>query len=268
MVEIGLVGGTGFYRLFGDSHDVEVTTPYGDPSAPVSVGVISGREVAFLPRHGRSHEYLPAEVPYRANLDALRQLGARQVIGFNTVGSLQTYVRRGDFVFTDQFVDRTAGRIDTIFTGADGAHVSTADPYCERMRQQAIDAAAALPYRFHPKGIVVVIQGPRFSTRAESRWFTSLGWHTINMTQYPEVVLAREMELCFMNLSFVTDYDVAAKEVVGAEDEEPVSHLGVIREFSHNEPRIVDVVTTLVSAIKDDESCACRSALANARVRR
>jgi 5'-methylthioadenosine phosphorylase len=264
---LGLIGGTGFYTLFDDADDVEVDTPYGRPSAPISVGEVGGRRVAFLPRHGRNHDYLPSELPYRANLWALRELGVRQVVGFNTVGSLQLEYRRGDLVLADQFVDRTYGRADTYFGGSNGAHISSAQPYCERSRAQARQALGDKVGTVHPSGTVVVIQGPRFSTRAESAWFTAEGWHLVNMTQYPEVVLARELELCYLNLSYVTDYDVAAKEIVGADaDEEVVSHHGVLAAFNTDADRVRATVGLLAGGLTDDPSCSCRIALAAARV--
>jgi 5'-methylthioadenosine phosphorylase len=266
--ELGIIGGTGFYRFFGDATDHDVDTPYGKPSAPISVADVGGRAVAFVPRHGRSHEHLPSEVPYAANLWALKHLGVTQVLAFNTVGSLQPDIRRGDFVFCDQYVDRTAGRRDTIFSGPDGAHISAADPYCPRMRAVGYEAVSRLPYRFHPSGTVVVIQGPRFSTRAESRWFSTMGWQVINMTQYPEVTIARELELCDANLSYVTDYDVATKAIVKDDDLDAVSHALVIKQFGLAEKRIEEVIRVLVAAIPTTAACACRSSLAGARVAR
>lgn len=266
--DIGIIGGTGFYRFFADSTDRTVATPFGETSAPLSLATVSGRSVAFIPRHGRCHEHLPSEVPYRANLWAMRSLGVRQVIAFNTVGSLQQHIRRGDFVLANQFVDRTSGRPDTIFHGPDGAHISSAEPYCETMRAAATAALARMQESFHPEGTVVVIQGPRFSTRAESRWFTQMNWDIVNMTQYPEVAIARELELCYMNLSYVTDYDVAAKEIASADPCAPVSHALVLKEFSLNESRIERVVNALVAAMPDSGACPCRSALDGARVGR
>lgn len=265
-VSIAIIGGTGFYDFLDGSQDVTNSTPYGEPSAPISIATVSGREVAFLPRHGRNHNFLPHEVPYRANLWALKQLGVKQVIAFNTVGSLQPEYRKGDFVLVDQFVDRTSGRSDTYFSGNVGAHISSADPYCPRLRETAAKALVGADATVHPSGTVVVIQGPRFSTRAESRWFSGQGWHLVNMTQYPEVVLARELELCYSNLSYITDYDVAAAEVVGQEGQaEAVTHHGVLSAFSADSARVLDIVRRLVEAVPDDVECGCLSALAGAR---
>jgi 5'-methylthioadenosine phosphorylase len=263
--ELALIGGTGFYRFLDDAVDVEVSTPYGNPSAPISIGEVAGRTVAFLPRHGRNHDFLPSEVPYLANLWALREVGVKQIVAFNTVGSLQRQYRKGDFVLVDQFVDRTRGRQDTYFTGSQAAHVSSAVPYCGRMREIARAALAGANATVHPSGTVVVIQGPRFSTTAESRWFSNQGWHLVNMTQYPEVVLARELELCYANLSYITDYDVAAAEVAGDESAEVVSHAGVLTAFSADSGRVLDIVKRLVSALPREFDCTCRHALEGAR---
>lgn len=261
---IAIIGGTGFYTFLDNARDVTMSTPYGETSAPVSIAEVMGRKVAFLPRHGRNHDYLPSEVPYRANLWALKQLGVRQVIAFNTVGSLQPEYRKGDFVLVDQFVDRTRNRADTYFSGSQAAHISSAVPYCERMREAAGEALADADATVHRSGTVVVIQGPRFSTSAESRWFSAQGWHLVNMTQYPEVVLARELELCYANLSYITDYDVAAAEVVGREQAEAVSHAGVLKAFSADSDRVLDIVGRLVKALPETVDCSCQSALAGA----
>lgn len=264
-VDIAIIGGTGFYKFLDEAEDAQVSTPYGETSAPISIATVSGRRIAFLPRHGRNHDYLPHEVPYRANLWALKQLGVRQVIAFNTVGSLQPEYRKGDFVLVDQFVDRTSGRADTFFSGDVGAHISSADPYCGRLRETAAKALDGADATVHPSGTVVVIQGPRFSTRAESRWFSSQGWHLVNMTQYPEVVLARELELCYANLSYITDYDVAAAEVAGAEAAEAVTHHGVLTAFNADSDRVLDMVRRLVEALPEAVECTCQHALAGAR---
>jgi 5'-methylthioadenosine phosphorylase len=262
---LAIIGGTGFYKFLDGARQVECDTPYGSPSAPITLGEIDGHAVAFLPRHGNNHDFLPSEVPYRANLWALKELGARQFVAFNTVGSLQPAYRKGDFVLVDQFVDRTSGRQDTYFTGDTGAHISSAAPYCPRVRALAYTALEGADATVHPSGTVVVIQGPRFSTAAESRWFSSEGWHLVNMTQYPEVVLARELEVCYANLSYVTDYDVAAAEVVGAEKSDAVSHHGVLRAFNAESDRVLEIVRRIVKAVPDDPSCSCRTALGEAR---
>lgn len=266
--DVAIIGGTGFYRLMAERiEEVELDTPYGKPSASIVVSDIAGKRLAFLPRHGKNHDFLPSEVPYRANLWALKEIGVRQVIGFNTVGSLQRTYRRGDLALVDQFVDRTWGRTDTFFSGTTAAHISSAKPYCSRMRKIAYEALSISEPRLHRAATVVVVQGPRFSTAAESRWFSGQGWHLVNMTQYPEAVLARELELCYANLSYVTDYDVAAAEVVGDDEDaaEPVSHAGVLNAFGGDSERVQNVVQTLVAALPADADCTCRHALDGAR---
>jgi 5'-methylthioadenosine phosphorylase len=263
---LGIIGGTGFYKLLDDVEEVTPETPYGPSSAPISIGTINGHKVAFLPRHGRNHEFLPSDVPYIQNLAAMKALGITRVLGFNTVGSLQRDYRRGDFVVTSQFVDRTRRRTDTIFNGHQGAHISSAYPYCPAMRAAAIASLDRVGARKHDAGTVVVIEGPRFSSAAESRWFSDQGWHTVNMTQYPEVVIAREMELCYANVSYITDYDVAAKEIAGEEDAVPVSHHGVLQAFAAGSPKIMDFIREMAAAAGTlNGGCGCGHALAEAR---
>ncbi len=257
--EIGVFGGSGFYSLLEDTEEARVETPYGAPSAPVTIGEIGGRRVAFLPRHGRSHELPPHAIPYRANLWAMKELGVRRIIGPNACGSLQPHVAPGDFVICDQFVDRTSGRKDTFYDGPVTTHVSSADPYCPTMRDAAIAASSKLGITSHPTGTVVVIQGPRFSTRAESRWFASQGWEVINMTQYPECYLARELEICYCNISLITDYDV------GTVDVPPVTNEEVVRVFTENNAKVRELLFEMIPALSAERSCPCATALDGAR---
>src|SRR5438309_8147458 len=180
---IGVFGGSGFYAFLEDAEEVKVATPYGEPSAPIVIGDVGGRRVAFLPRHGRRHEYPPHKVPYRANLWAMKELGVERVIAPAAAGSLQPHVRRGDFVVCDQLVDRTSGRAATFYDGPETTHVSFADPYCPVVRSVAIAKAEEARLPLHEQGTVVVIEGPRFSTRAESSFYSLQGWEVINMTQ-------------------------------------------------------------------------------------
>ena len=172
--EIAVIGGTGFYKFLDNASEVKVDTPYGAPSDLISIGTVAGRKVAFLPRHGRNHQFPPHMVNYRANIWALKELGVTRVIGPCAAGSLQPEAKPGDFVICDQFVDRTTGRKDTFYDGPRAVHMSSADPYCREMRRIAIESAESLGLQFHPEGTMVIIQGPRFSTKAESRWFS--GW--------------------------------------------------------------------------------------------
>jgi 5'-methylthioadenosine phosphorylase len=257
-VEIGVFGGSGFYSLIDDPEEHRVNTPYGAPSSPVMVGEIGGRSVAFLPRHGKDHSLPPHMIDYRANLWAFKELGVTQVIGPNACGSLQARVKPGDFVICDQFVDRTWGRKDTFYDGPITTHVSSADPYCPAMRATAIEKAAGLGITAHPTGTVVVIQGPRFSTRAESKWFASQGWEVINMTQYPEAHLARELEMCYCNISLITDHDA------GVEAGEAVTNDEVIRVFNENNSKVRDLLHAMIPALPTARACACATALQGA----
>jgi 5'-methylthioadenosine phosphorylase len=255
--EIGVFGGSGFYELLTDADEIAVETPYGDPSAPVVVGSIGGRSVAFLPRHGRGHRYPPHGIPYRANLWAMRALGVTQVLGPCAAGSLRPDVRPGDFVVCDQLVDRTSGRAQTFYDDR-AVHVSFADPYCPSGRAAALEAAAAAGIRAHDGGTMVVVEGPRFSTRAESEWYASLGWSVVNMTGHPEAVLARELELCYTSIALITDYDVGVPGVP------PVTADEVFRVFSSNNARLRELLDRLVPALPEVRTCACGSALSGA----
>jgi len=221
-VEIAVIGGSGLYRLFdaGTVTTITVDTPYGPTSAPITVGERAGRRVAFLPRHGAGHTEAPHRINYRANIWALASLGVRAIISSSAVGGVSPEYPPGLLVVTDQFIDRTSGRADTFFDEGVVAHLAAADPFDPVLRRTAIAALDALGERFAPTGTVVVIQGPRFSTRAESLWFRAAGAHIVNMTQYPEVVLASELGIGTVNLSFVTDADAGlapAEPGAGAE---------------------------------------------------
>ena len=259
---VGVFGGSGFYRLLDDVEFVHMQTPYGDPSDQIALGIIDGVGVAFLPRHGSKHTLPPAAINYRANLWALKELGVTRVIAPTAAGSLQPHVKPGDFVVCDQFVDRTHGRQDTFYpSGPTVAHVGAADPYCPVMRQLSVAVGQEQGVTVHDRGTVVVIQGPRFSTRAESRWFSSLGWDVINMTQYPEVILARELELCYVNISLITDYDVGLE---GMPEPAPVSVAEVEKVFSDNNDRVRSLILALVPRLPAERDCPCPAAMSGA----
>lgn len=262
-VEIGVIGGSGFYSLLDGAEDVSVETPYGKPSAKITMGKIGGKSVAFLPRHGVKHEYPPHVIPYMANIWALKTLGVKRIIGACAVGSLQPAVQIGDIVVSDQFVNFTKNRRDTFYDGPLTTHVSPADPYCQETRDLAILAGRELSLRIHDQGTVVVIEGPRFSTRAESKFFSDAGWDIINMTQYPEVILARELEMCYLNLSLITDYDVGLQ---GNSQTKPVSHADVMKAFSENNDRLKHMIKNLVPRIPSVRTCDCEHALDGARL--
>jgi 5'-methylthioadenosine phosphorylase len=235
-------------------------TPYGAPSAPLVVGEIGGTGVAFLPRHGLHHQLPPHRIPYRANVWAMRELGVLRIIGPCASGALQPELELGTFVVCDQFVDRTAGREATFYDGPETTHVSAADPYCPDLRRILVETAGDLGIPVRDGGTLVVVQGPRFSTRAESHWFQRMDWHTINMTAYPESHLARELELCYANISMVTDHDV------GVESTTPVSADTVMRVFSENNERLRELLFAAIPRIGPQPDDVCATALAGARV--
>jgi 5'-methylthioadenosine phosphorylase len=257
---IGVFGGSGFYEFLEGAEEVEVDTPYGKPSAPLVVGGLGGQRVAFLPRHGRRHELPPHRIPYRANLWAMREAGVRRVIGPCASGALRPELKLGEFVVCDQFVDRTSGRDDTFYDGPETTHVSAADPYCPDLRRVLLETAAELGIPARDGGTVVVVQGPRFSTRAESRWFAAMGWDVINMTAYPEGQLARELELCYANISMVTDHDV------GVEGQEPVDADTVVRVFDENNERLRELLLAAIPRIGPQPEDVCATALRGARL--
>lgn len=261
VAQIGVFGGSGLYQLLDRVEEIAIATPYGPPSDSIMVGDADGVKVAFLPRHGRGHKLPPHKINYRANVWAMASLGVTRIIGPTAAGSLKPTVKPGDFVICDQFVDRTYGRDATFFDGPLTAHVSAADPYCPQMRQIAIGTCTELGFSHHDRGTVVVIQGPRFSTRAESTWFSALGWEVINMTQYPECILPRELELCYANIALITDYDVGLE---GKEGVAPVSNQEVLRVFAANNVRVRDLMFRMIPRLAASRTCGCGSAMRGA----
>ncbi len=258
---IGIFGGSGFYSFLGDVKEYTIETPYGKTSDKIAIGKIAGKNVAFMPRHGRDHSITPGDVNYRANVWAMKEIGCKYLISPCAAGSLQKEIKPGDIVFCDQFVDWTFGRRkDTFFEGPIVTHVSAAETYCPNLRKLAIQSAEKLGLSFHKTGTVVVINGPRFSSKAESKFFTSQGWGVINMTQYPESYLAKEMDMCPLNISLITDYDAGL-----VSDTEPVSHGAVMEVFKNN---IENLKALLIQIITDFEEydCACHKTFENSRV--
>lgn len=258
--EIGIFGGSGFYSLVPGLEEVSVQTPYGAPSDAVAVGEVEGRRVAFMARHGRDHTIPPHRINYRANLWAFKSLGVRRVLAPCAAGSLKPYVHPGHFVVCDQFVNHTHGRVETFFDGPDVAHVSMADPYCPQLRDLACRVGTESGLEMHPAGTMLVIQGPRFSTRAESEANSNQGWTTVSMTQYPEVVLARELELCYTGIALITDYDA------GIQGTAPVSAAEVVRVFGESNHKLRNLLVGLIARMPADRSCTCGSALTGARL--
>ena len=263
LAEIGVIGGTGFYSLLEGAEERRVETPYGAPSDVVTLAEVAGRRVAFLPRHGRHHTLPPHAINYRANIWALRSLGCTRILGPCAVGSLQPNIRPGDLVICDQYVDRTNGRKDTFYDGPVITHVSMAEPYCPELRAVARATTRDMEWRAHERGTVVVIQGPRFSTRSESRWFREAGWEVINMTQYPEAALARELEMCYVNISLITDYDVGVEGEAGIE---PVTAQEVLVRFRENTARLRELIMRIIPLVPRERTCVCATALRHARV--
>lgn len=260
-IEIGIIGGSGFYQ-FLKGKEVVIKTPYGQPSDKILISEYSGKEIAFLPRHGEKHQYPPHKINYRANLFAFKKLGVERVIAPCAVGSLKPEIKPGDFLICDQFVDRTKRRIDTFFDGPRVAHISMAEPYCPELRKIAIRACQKLKIPFYKKGTVVVIEGPRFSTKAESEFYSKTA-DIINMTQYPEVVLARELGMCYLNISLVTDYDVGLE---GRKDIKPVTAKEVIRIFQKNNEKVKELILEIIKNLPDQRNCKCAAALKEAFV--
>ena len=261
LAEIGVFGGSGFYTLLEDVREAKIDTPYGPPSDSVFLATIAGRRVAFLPRHGRRHTIPPHRINYRANVWAMRSLGVKAVISPCAAGSLQLAVEPGHFVVSDQFVDRTTGRADTFFDGPIVSHVSSAEIYDPTLRQIAIDVIREHGITVHDGGTVVVIQGPRFSTKAESKWFSDAGWEVINMTQYPEAYLCRELGMAVVNIALITDYDAGVLEGTHA-----VTAHDVLAVFEQNAERIRKVVLDMVGRFPADlDTLGARDALAHTR---
>ncbi|MHB8459308.1 MAG: S-methyl-5'-thioadenosine phosphorylase [Candidatus Limnocylindrales bacterium] len=247
LADIGVFGGSGFYSLLDDVREIKVDTPYGPPSDSLFLAEVAGRRVAFLPRHGRRHTLPPHRVPYRANVWAMRSLGVGAVISPCAAGSLQAHVKPGDFVVCDQFVDRTSGRAQTFFDGPIVSHVSSAEIYDPELRRIAIEAIRDHGITVHDHGTVVVIEGPRFSTKAESRWFSQAGWEVINMTQFPEAYLCRELGMAVVNISLITDYDAGV-----IEGTDVVDAMSVLEVFERNAERIRAVVLDMIGRFPED----------------
>ncbi|MDD5290155.1 MAG: S-methyl-5'-thioadenosine phosphorylase [Patescibacteria group bacterium] len=267
VAEIGVFGGSGFYDLMGEKIEIDLPTPYGVTSDKISIGRIGGKNVAFIARHGQGHKLPPHQIPYKANLWAMKKLGVKKIISPAAVGSLQAHIKPGEFVICDQFINwtRTRGadlRDDTFFHGVNSkngdlekvAHISLADPYCPELRKFSLEACQKLNIPFHPHGAVVVIEGPRFSTRAESEFFGAQGWDIINMTAYPEVALARELGMCYLSIGLVTDYDAGLEghpevPIVNAQD--------VIKVFNENNQKVKELIFELIKNLPAERNCRC-----------
>lgn len=256
--ELAVIGGSGLYALLEPAADHLVDTPYGPTSDPVTVAEVAGRRVAFLPRHGRNHQHPPHRIPYRANLWALRQLGVTQILAPCAVGGLRPDLGAGSFIVPDQLIDRTHTRPQTFYdTGA--VHVSFADPYCPAGRTAVLTTARAQRLPVTDGGTMVVVEGPRFSTRAESRWYAAAGGTCVNMTGYPEAVLARELALCYTAIALVTDLDAGVDGGAGSVTQEEV-----FRVFAENTDRMRALLLATLAALPTERTCPCPDAVPRA----
>lgn len=257
---IAFIGGSGLYDIEGmvNRQEIVVETPFGDPSDAILVGEIEGVEVAFLPRHGRGHRFSPTEIPVKANIYALKSLGVERVVSVSAVGSLKEHIRPLDLVVPDQIIDRTRHRSDTFFGDGIVAHVGFADPFCDELRRVALRSAEQEATHSHDGGTYVVMEGPQFSTRAESAVYRSWGANIIGMTALPEAKLAREAELCYVTLAFVTDYDV------WHDTEEEVTVELVVQNLAHNVATAQGIIRRMLTLIPNNRTCGCQSALENA----
>ena len=251
---VGVIGGSGLYELLTDAVPVTVRTPYGEHSAGLTTGVFAGRETVFVPRHGLGHALPPQLVNYRANLWALASLGVTQVLAPSAAGSLRPELEPGTFVVPDQLVDRTGGRAST-FVEHGAVHVGFADPYCPTIRSVLVDASRGSGGRVADSGTMVVIDGPRFSTRAESEWYQQQGWHLVNMTGHPEGVLARELALCYAPLAVVTDMDA------GVAGHAAVTQFDALATFARSLERLQQVLEKAVHGLPEHRSCSCARSL-------
>jgi len=262
-LKIGIIGGTGFYDFFGETAEaINVETDFGKPSDVIIKGKISANEVYFLPRHGKNHVFPPHRIPYRANIAALKKLGVDIIIAPSAVGSLKPEIKPGDFVICDQYINRTAKRADTFFEGPEVAHIESAYPYCLGLRELAVEQGRRLGLPLHEKGTAVVIEGPRFSTLAESKIFSQTA-DVINMTQYPEVVLAAEAGICYLNISLVTDYDAGIYADGGAK---PVSIDQVMVNFKNNNEKLKKFIAAIIENIHKKGECDCKKKSESAKI--
>ena len=258
--EIAFIGGSGLYDIDGltNAQQVTVDTPFGPPSDEFTVGTLEGRRVAFLARHGKGHRHLPSEIPFRANIYALKLLGVERIISISAVGSLQEGIAPLDMVVPDQIIDRTRGRVSTFFGDGVAAHVGFADPFCQELRRDLMEAAWNRSVTVHHEGVYVVMEGPQFSTRAESNLYRSWGASIIGMTALPEAKLAREAEICYATLALVTDYDV------WHQSEAEVSVDLVVANLMKNVDTTQSILPDLSVRIDEPSMCNCQSALERA----
>jgi len=257
-IKIAIIGGSGIYdpKIFKKEREVKVKTPFGYPSSPIEIGDFFGKKIAFLARHGKKHQFPPHQVPQRANISALKELGVERIIGICAVGSLKENFKPGEIVISDQFIDFTKKREYT-FYDKEAVHISLADPFCPELRNLFHKETKKLKIPVHQKGTYFCIEGPRFSTRAESKMFRKFA-DIIGMTLIPEAILARELEICYLSLAMITDYDVYQKRPVEAEE--------VIRTMKENLEKINKLLKVAIPKIKEKRTCFCIEALKAAKI--
>jgi 5'-methylthioadenosine phosphorylase len=257
---VGVIGGSGLYQMKGLERirEVAVGTPFGRPSDKFVKGTLAGAEVVFLPRHGKGHRYLPTEINFRANIFGMKKLGVDRIVSISAVGSLREEIAPGHVVIPDQFIDRTSQRLSTFFGKGIVAHVSLADPFCKDLSTRLADAATQEGAKVHAGGTYVCMEGPQFSTRAESRLYRSWGADIIGMTNLQEAKLAREAEICFGTLALATDYD-CWNEAAGDVE---IDH--VLKVLQRNVALAQNTIRRVMTALSDTRSCSCASSLKDA----
>lgn len=257
---IAIIGGSGLYAMqgLGDTRELQVDTPFGKPSAPIVIGNLEGLQVAFLARHGIGHHIMPSEVPYRANIYALKSLDVQRIVSISACGSLKEELAPGHIVIPDQIYDNTHKRVRTFFGGGFVAHAGVADPFCSDLSGQLESAVGAAGGVVHRGGSLITIEGPRFSTKAESNAYRTWGMSIIGMTAAPEAFLAREAEICYATMAHVTDYDVWHVS------EAPVTVEMVVQTLNKNTALAQEAVRLLVRNFKHERACECGHALATA----
>jgi len=258
--EIGIIGGTGLYdpKLLKNVEETALKTPYGAPSDKITIGELNARKVAFLPRHGKNHTIRPTDVNSRANIFALKKLGVQYIIASSAVGSLREEYAPGNLVFIDQFIDRTTKREQSFYTEGKVCHISVAEPMCTNLRKILIEVAGKAKITAHNTGTYVCIEGPRFSTKAESRMFRNWGADVVGMTLVPECVLAREAEICYASMAMVTDYDVWKDHPVCVED--------IVKTMKANVDNVRKIILLAIATIPKERTCECKSALKSALI--
>lgn len=267
LAKIGIIGGSGFYQ-FLKGKEISVNTPYGNPSEKICLTEIFGQKIAFLPRHGKKHQFPPHQIPYRANIYALFKLGVERIIAPCAVGSLKPKIRPGDFLIADDFLDFTKKRENTFYDGKFGKiskkvfHISPVHPFCPELRNLTIKIANKLNLPLHKRGTILVIEGPRFSTESESSFFQKLA-DVINMTALPEITLAKELGMCYLNISLVTDYDVGLK---GEKDIRPVTAKQVLEIFRKNTEKLKELILEILKNLPQKKNCHCVDILKEAEV--